>query len=42
MHQEDELNAIGVLSRREIETPILPPLLQALGDEFGDTRVRNL
>lgn len=35
----DTLNAIGVLKRREIEARILAPLLQALGEEFGQAQV---
>jgi len=38
----DRLNAIGVLTRREIEARILAPLLQALGDEFGNERVLEI
>ncbi len=34
-----ELNAIGVLKRREIEARILAPLVEALGREFGRERV---
>jgi hypothetical protein len=33
------LNALGVLTRREIEARILAPLLEALGNEFGRERV---
>jgi predicted ArsR family transcriptional regulator len=36
---EDDLNAIGVLTRREIEARIVGPLLEALGNEFGRERV---
>lgn len=36
------LNALGVLTRREIEARILAPLLEALGDEFGRERVLEL
>jgi predicted ArsR family transcriptional regulator len=35
----DRLNAIGVLTRREIEARILVPMLEALGQEFGRERV---
>jgi predicted ArsR family transcriptional regulator len=39
----DTLNErIGVLSRREVEARILAPLLEALGEEFGDERVREI
>lgn len=31
----DRLNALGVLTRREIEARILGPLLDALGEQFG-------
>jgi hypothetical protein len=34
-----DLNAIGVLMRREIEARLLAPLLEALGQEFGRDRV---
>lgn len=33
------LNAVGVLTRREIEARILAPVLDALGQEFGRARV---
>lgn len=36
---EDELNAIGVLTRREIEARIIGPLLENLGEEFGQEQV---
>ena len=36
------LNALGVLTRREIEARILRPLLDALGDEFGRERVLEI
>jgi hypothetical protein len=36
------LNALGVLTRREIEVRILAPLLEALGNEFGQERVLEL
>jgi hypothetical protein len=36
------LNALGVLTRREIEVRILGPLLDALGDEFGQERVLKI
>jgi hypothetical protein len=35
----DRLNAIGVLTRREIEARIIAPLLDAFGREFGGERV---
>jgi len=35
----DRLNALGVLTRREVEARILAPLLEALGEEFGRERV---
>lgn len=35
----DRLNAIGVLTRREVEARLLAPLLDALGEEFGRERV---
>jgi hypothetical protein len=35
----DHLNAIGVLTRREVEARILTPLLEALSDEFGKPRI---
>ena len=38
----DRLNAIGVLTRREIEARILAPLLEALGNEFGRERVLEI
>jgi len=37
-----ELNAMGVLKRREIEARILAPLLDALGREFGRERVLQI
>jgi predicted ArsR family transcriptional regulator len=36
------LNAMGVLTRREIEARILVPLLEALGEEFGRERVLEI
>jgi predicted ArsR family transcriptional regulator len=36
---EDDLNAIGVLTRREIEARIVSPLLEKLGEEFGREQV---
>jgi predicted ArsR family transcriptional regulator len=36
---EDDLNAIGVLTRREIEARIISPLLENLGEEFGREQV---
>lgn len=38
----DRLNAIGVLTRREIEARILVPLLEALAQEFGRERVLEI
>ena len=38
----DRLNAIGVLTRREIEACILVPLLEALSQEFGRERVLEI
>lgn len=35
----DRLNAVGVLTRREIEARILAPVVNALGQEFGRERV---
>lgn len=35
----DQLNAIGVLRRREIEARLLAPLLDALGEKFGREQV---
>jgi hypothetical protein len=35
----ERLNAVGVLTRREIEARILAPVLDALGREFGRDRV---
>jgi predicted ArsR family transcriptional regulator len=35
----DRLNAVGVLTRREIEARILAPVIDALGLEFGRDRV---
>jgi hypothetical protein len=35
----DRLNAVGVLTRREIEARILAPVVDALGEEFGRQRV---
>jgi len=37
-----ELNAIGVLKRREIEARILAPLVEALGREFGRERALQI
>jgi len=33
------LNAVGILTRREIEARVLAPVLEALGREFGRDRV---
>lgn len=38
----DTLNEIGVLKRREIEARIVAPLLERLGQEFGEDRVNDL
>ncbi len=39
----DMLNErIGVLTRREVEARLLAPILDALGDEFGRDRVREI
>jgi hypothetical protein len=38
----DPLNAIGVLTRREIEALVIAPLLEALSDEFGRERVLEI
>ena len=38
----DRLNAVGVLTRREIEARILAPLLEALSNEFGRERVLEI
>jgi hypothetical protein len=35
----NRLNAVGVLTRREIEARILAPVVDALGQEFGRERV---
>ena len=37
-----ELNAIGVLKRREIEARILAPLVDALSRDFGGERVLQI
>ena len=37
-----ELNAIGVLKRREIEARLLAPLVDALSREFGGERVLQI
>ena len=42
MPSDIELNAIGVLKRRAIEARIVAPLLEALGKEFGEARVREV
>ena len=43
MHEEptsvDRLNAVGVLTRREIEARILVPVIEALGERFGRDEV---
>jgi len=38
----DTLNEVGVLKRREIEARIVAPILERLGQEFGQERVREL
>ena len=38
----DTLNNVGVLKRREIEARIVAPLLERLGEEFGQERVYEL
>ena len=38
----DPLNAIGVLTRREVEARIIAPLLEALSDELGPERVLEI
>lgn len=38
----NRLNAMGVLTRREIEARLLAPLLEALGQEFGRERVLEI
>ena len=38
----DLLNSVGVLKRREIEARIVAPILERLGEEFGQERVREL
>jgi len=40
--EPDTLNEIGVLRRREIEARIVAPLLDRLGEEFGDDAVRSI
>jgi hypothetical protein len=42
MNDLARLNALGVLTRREIEVRILAPILDALGKEFGRERVLEL
>jgi len=42
-HTRDvELNAIGVLKRREIEVRLLAPAVDALGREFGREKVLQI
>lgn len=38
----DTLNDVGVLKRREVEARIVAPILERLGEEFGQERVREL
>jgi hypothetical protein len=40
--RDAELNATGVLKRREIEARIVAPLIDALGREFGRERVLEI
>lgn len=40
--EQDRMNALGVLTRREIEARIVGPLLAALGDELGRERVLEI
>ncbi len=42
MSSDVELNAIGVLRRREIEARILAPILEALGNAFGREAVLDI
>lgn len=42
MDADTRLNAIGVLTRREIEARLLMPLIEALGEEFGRERVLEI
>jgi hypothetical protein len=42
MSENNSLNDIGVLKRREIEARILAPLLAALGEAFGRERVLDV
>ena len=39
MNDADRLNAVGVLTRREIEARILAPVIDALGQRFGRDEV---
>jgi hypothetical protein len=39
MNDADRLNAVGVLTRREIEARILAPVIDALGQRFGREEV---
>lgn len=41
-NKPDTLNDVGVLKRREIEARIVAPLLERLGQEFGQERVYEL
>ena len=38
----DTLNDVGVLKRREIEARVIAPLLDRLGEEFGEERVTEI
>lgn len=38
----DTLNDIGVLKRREIEARIVAPLIDRLGEEFGEEKVQEI
>ncbi len=42
MSSDIELNEIGILKRREIETRILAPILEALGKQFGRVEVLEI
>jgi hypothetical protein len=38
-HSPDQLNRVGVLTRREIEARVIGPLVEALGEAFGREQV---
>ena len=42
MSSDVELNEIGILKRREIEARILAPILDALSEEFGRSKVLEI